>query len=38
LIANADMYYDENEYMIALIKYQQILKNIPNDEEINVKA
>ena len=31
LIANADMYYDENEYMIALIKYQQILKNIPND-------
>ena len=38
LIANADMYYDENEYMIALIKYQQILKNIPDDEEINVKA
>lgn len=37
LISKANMYYDENEYMIALMEYQKILKNIPNDEEINAK-
>ena len=37
-VSTGKVFYDENEYMIALIKYQQILKNIPNDEEINVKA
>lgn len=37
LITKANMYYDENEYMIALIEYQKVLKDIPNDEEIIVK-
>jgi hypothetical protein len=32
------MYFDENEYMIALVEYQKILKDLPNDEEINVKT
>ena len=38
LISKADMYFDENEYMIALVEYQKILKDLPNDEEINVKT
>lgn len=37
LISKANMYYNENEYMIALIEYQKVLKDIPNDEEINTK-
>lgn len=38
LITKANMYYDENEHIIALFQYQQILKDIPKDEEINIKV
>lgn len=38
LIAKADMYFDENDYMIALIQYQKVLKEIPNDMEVNLKV
>lgn len=38
LITKANMYYDNNEYMIALIEYQKVLKNIPNDNEVNLKV
>lgn len=38
LITKADMYFNENEYMIALIQYQKVLKDIPDNAEINVKV
>ena len=38
LISNANMYFDEKEYIAALVEYQKVLKSVPNDPEINEKV
>jgi hypothetical protein len=31
------MYFEEKDYMIALSQYLKVLKEVPNDKEINMK-
>lgn len=38
LITKANMYYDDNEYMNALMEYLEVLKEVPNDEETNLRV
>lgn len=37
LITKWDMYFEEKDYMIALSQYLKVLKEVPNDKEINMK-
>jgi hypothetical protein len=31
------MYFEEKDYMIALAQYLKVLKELPNDNEANMK-
>jgi len=37
LIAKWDLYFENEEYTIALTKYLQVYKDIPEDQEVNLK-
>lgn len=37
IISNADMYYENYMYNVALVKYLQVYRDIPDDSEINIK-
>lgn len=37
LITKWDMYFEEKDYMIALAQYLKVLKELPNDNEANMK-
>lgn len=38
LITKADMYFENDDYINALLEYQKILKEVPNDEKTNLKV